>query len=181
MRTSSRSSSVVTRIVDHGGMTDRTLAFDAATDAAIDAELFSNRSQLSVARTLPIPFAAAVAGVVGLTRPPCPIDRRWHRDHTGPFDRSDLASARAHGRLPTGRRTTPIEIELAPWADGVTELVIRPDVRAPQRWSGRRRRRWYASAHAAADALRQQIIAAHPRVRHRRETDEIVVRRRLAG
>ena len=104
MRTSSRSSSVVTRTVDHGGMPDRTLAFDAATDAAIDAELFSNRSQLSVARTLPIPFAAAVAGVVGLTRPPCPIDRRWQRDSTGPFDRSDLASARAHGRLPTGRR-----------------------------------------------------------------------------
>ena len=181
MRTSSRSSSDVTRTVDHGGMPDRTFALDAGMDAAIDAELFSNRSQLSVARTLPIPFAAAVAGVVGLTRPPCPIDRRWQRDHTGPFDRSDLASARAHGRLPTGRRDTPIEIELAPWADGVTELVIRPDVRAPQRWSGRRRRRWYASAHAAADALRQQIIAAQPRVRHRRETDEIVVRRRLAG
>jgi hypothetical protein len=162
-------------------MPDHTLAFDAATTAAIDAELFSNRSQLAVARTLPIPFAAAVAGVVGLTRPPCPIDRRWQRDATGPFDRSDLASARAHGRLSTGRRATPIEIELAPWADGVTELVIRPDVRAPHRWSGRRRRRWYASAHAAADALRQQIIAAQPRVRHRRESDVIVARRRLAG
>ena len=162
-------------------MPDRTFALNAGMDAAIDAELFSNRTQLSVARTLPIPFAAAVAGVVGLTRPPCPIDRRWQRDTTGPFDRSDLASARAHGRLPTGRRDTPIEIELAPWADGVTELVVRPDVRAPQHWSGRRRRRWYAAAHAAADALRQQIIAAQPRVRHRRESDEIAVRRRLAG
>ena len=29
-----------------------------------------------------------------------------------------------------------IEIELAPWADAVSELVIRPDVRAPQHWSG---------------------------------------------
>ena len=74
MRTSSRSSSVVTRIVDHGGMPDRTLAFAAATDAAIDAELFSNRSQLSVARTLPIPFAAAVAGV-GRPHPPAVPDR----------------------------------------------------------------------------------------------------------
>jgi hypothetical protein len=185
MRMSSRSSSDVTRTVDHGPMHERTLASDAATDV----ELFCNRSQLAVARTLPIPFAAAVAAVVGLTRPPCPIDRRWLRDHTGPFDRSDLASARAHGRLPTGRRDTPIEIELAPWADGVTELVIRPDVRAPQRWSGRRRRRWYASAHAAADALRQQIIAAQPAVLRPRRVREqpqkvpgqLVVRRRLAG
>ena len=82
MRTSSRSSSDVTRTVDHDRMPDRTFALDAGMDAAIDAELFSNRSQLSVARTLPIPFAAAVAGVVGLTRPRGPIDRIWKRDDT---------------------------------------------------------------------------------------------------
>ena len=76
----------------------------------------------------------------GLTRPPLTLERRWQRDATGPFDRSDLAPARARGRLRRGPSRRSVEIELAPWADGVCELVIRPDVRAPHRWSGRRRR-----------------------------------------
>ena len=37
---------------------------------------------------------SAMAGVVSLPVPACPIDRRWQRDTNGPFDRSDLASAR---------------------------------------------------------------------------------------
>jgi hypothetical protein len=146
------------------------------------AWLFTDRTHLSVARTLPVPFAAAVAAAVGLTRPALPIERRWQRDATGPFDRSDIAAARACGRLVTGRRTVPVEIELAPWADGVTELVLRPDVRAPQRWSGRRRRMWYASAHTAADALRHQLLDAQPAaLRPRRIPERVVMRRCLAG
>jgi hypothetical protein len=144
--------------------------------------LLTDRSQLAVARTVPVPFAAAIAAAVALTRPPCTFDRQWRRDTTGPFDRSDLAAARATGLLQTGRRAVPIEIELAPWSNGSSELVIRPDVRAPHRWSGRRRRTWYAAAHAAADALRQQLIEAQPRsTRGRLLTDERVFVRRLAG
>ena len=146
------------------------------------AELFTDRTQLTVARTLPIPFAAAVAAAVGLTRPPLVIERRWQRDATGPFDRSDLAPARARGHLDAGRRVVPVEIELAPWADGRCELLIRPDVRAPQRWSGRRRRAWYASAHFAADALRHQLLDAQPAIfRTRRVSEFEIMRPRLAG
>jgi hypothetical protein len=146
------------------------------------AELFTDRTHLTVARNLPVPFAAAVAAAVGLTRPPLTLERRWQRDPTGPFDRSDLAPARARGRLDAGRRVVPVEIELAPWADGMCELLIRPDVRAPHRWSGRRRRVWYASAHSAADALRQQLLDAQPAIfRSRRVGEGQIVRHRLAG
>jgi hypothetical protein len=125
---------------------------------------WSDRTKLAVARTMPVPFAGAVAAAVGLTQPPFPIARRWRRDETGPFGRSDLAPARAHGtvQLARRRRSVPIEVELAPWDAGVTELVLRPVARAPHRWSGRRRRSWYASAHTAADAFRAQILAAQP-------------------
>jgi hypothetical protein len=146
------------------------------------AELFADRAQLAVARTLPVPFAASIAAAFGLTGPVLPIERRWQRDETGPFERSDLAAARARGQLNAGRRSVPVEIELAPWSNHMTELVIRPDVRAPHRWSGRRRRIWYAHAHAAADALRQQLLDAQPAIyRPRRASEHIVVRRRLAG
>jgi hypothetical protein len=131
------------------------------------AEHWSDRTKLAIARTMPVPFAGAVAAVVGLTHPPFPIERRWLRDETGPFGRGDLAPARAHGTLgleTARRRAVPVEVELAPWATSVTELVLRPVARAPHRWSGRRRRSWYASAHAAADALRRQILDAQPSV-----------------
>ncbi len=182
MPPTSRSSSGVTRAVEDGSMHD---GLSRAIPAIGDADVWADRSQLAVARTMPVPFAGAVAAAVGLTRPPCAIDRRWRRDTTGPFNRSDLASARSRGRVHTGRRVVPVEIELAPWADGVTELVIRPDVRAPHRWSGRRRRGWYAAVHPAADALRQQIVAAQPATSRScpaPPTREIAVsRHRLAG
>jgi len=147
-----------------------------------NASLFTDRAQLTVARTLPVPFAAAVAAAVGLTRPPLAIERRWQRDATGPFDRSDLAPARAHGRLDAGRRVVPVEVELAPWSDTMCELLIRPDVRAPHRWSGRRRRAWYAAAHFAADALRQQLLDAQPAILRTRRVNELeIFRPRLAG
>jgi hypothetical protein len=129
------------------------------------AELFTDRTQLTVARTLPVPFAGAIAAAVGLTRPPLDLERTWHRDLTGPLDRTDLAPARVRGRMQAGRRIVSVEIELAPWADGVCELLIRPDTRAPHRWSGRRRRTWYAAAHPVVDALRQQLLDAQPSVR----------------
>ncbi|MGH8977795.1 MAG: hypothetical protein ACRDV7_06940 [Acidimicrobiia bacterium] len=145
------------------------------------ASRYTDRSQLTVARTLPVPFAAAIAAAVTLTRPPLVLGRRWQRDTTGPFDRSDLAPARAPGRLLAGRRVVPVEVELAPWSESMCELLIRPDVRAPHRWSGRRRRNWYASAHSAADALRQQLLAAQPAVYRPRRTGPPTTRRRLAG
>jgi hypothetical protein len=140
---------------------------------------------------MPVSFAGAVAAALGLPRPPFAIDRRWQRDETGPFGRSDLASARAHGSIATerGRRSIPVEVELAPWAGCVTELVLRPSGRAPHHWSGRRRS-WYASAHTAVDALRRQIVAAQPSVfrpAHTRPPDDsfvvmfVVERNRLAG
>jgi hypothetical protein len=146
------------------------------------ASRYADRTQLAVARTLPVPFAAAVAAAVGLTRPPLRLEPRWRRDATGPFDRSDLAPARAAGRLHAGRRAVPVEVELAPWSGGMCELVIRPAVRAPHRWSGPRRRNWYAAAHAAADALRQQLLAAQPSVfRPPRTHERVILHRRLAG
>ena len=145
------------------------------------AELFTDRTQLAVTRTMPVPFAAAVAAAVGLTRPALELERRWQRDATGPFDRTDLAPARAHGRLAVERRAVPVEIELAPWEDGSSELLIRPGVRVPHRWSGRRRRHWYASAHLAADALRQQLLDAQPATLRPRGASAPFVLARRAG
>jgi hypothetical protein len=145
------------------------------------ASLFTNRTQLAVARIMPVPFAAAIAATISMDDAPFSMERRWQRDNTGPFDRSDLAPARTCGHLNTGRRAVSVEVELAPWAGGVTELVLRPNVRAPHRWSGRRRRTWYASAHAAADALRQRILDAQPATHRERMQAPIVARRRLAG
>jgi hypothetical protein len=146
------------------------------------AELFTDRTQLAVARTMPVPFAGAIAAAVGLARPPFPLYRRWERADTGLFDRSDLAPAQTCGYLKTGRRTVPVDMELTPWSRGITELVLRPNVRAPHRWSGRRRRMWYAAAHAAADALRQQLVDAQPSTQRGAPTQEVfAVRRRLAG
>jgi hypothetical protein len=171
MHLSSRGSIGVTRCREHGPVHDDSFA-----------EQFADRTQLAIARTLPVPFAAAIAAAVGLAPPVMPIERRWQRDATGPFERSDLAAARACGRLIVGRRRIPVEIELAPWSEHTTELVVRPDVRAPHRWSGRRRRTWYAHAHAAADALRQQLLDAQPAIyRPRRVAERLVERRRLAG
>ena len=62
---------------------------------------------------------------------------------------------RANARLmqPHGRRLAAVEIEISPWSEVDTELLIRPRARHPERWSGRRLRRYFAQAHRSADDL----------------------------
>jgi len=142
---------------------------------------FADRSRLSTARTMPVPFTGAIAAACTAPMPAgVQLESRWSRDATGPFGRSDLAPARAQGTLVVGRRTVAAEFELAPWSDQVTELTIRPAVRAPHRWSARRRRRGYSAAHAAADALRQRLVLAQPAPRRRPRT-RAPAAHRLAG
>jgi hypothetical protein len=125
--------------------------------------LLADRQQMAVARRVPLPFTAVVAGLVsrdapaGLVDDQLWLDRHWRRDETGPFGRSDLAPARALGTLRVGRRCVPVELEVAPWSDASTEVIVRPAARAAHHWSARRRRRWYPPAHAAVDALRKML------------------------
>jgi len=141
-------------------------------------ELLADRGQLSVARTLPIPLMSAIAAVAEASLPELHFEGHWRRDATGPLGRSDLAAARVPARL-AARRSTAVELELAPWSDHECELVVRPAGRAPHRWSARRRARWYADAHALADALRQQLLAT-PHAR-RMVPMQVAARTRLAG
>ena len=130
----------------------------------------ADTGQLAVARTMPVPFTAAIAAACDddVMAAVGPLDALWQRDRTGPFGRSDLAAARTRGTLSVGRRRVPVDIELAPWSNGATEIVLRPGGRAPHRWSGRRRQRWYEAAHTAADALRHEILAHQPSAVRRR-------------
>jgi hypothetical protein len=150
----------------------------------IQTGLLADTGQLAVARTMPVPFTAAIAAACDddVMAAVGPLDALWQRDRTGPFGRSDLAAARARGALTMGRRAIPVDIELAPWSNGATEIVLRPSGRATHRWSGRRRQRWYGVAHAAADALRHEILEHQPAAVRRRWIVDVDDRnRRLAG
>ena len=145
---------------------------------------FADTGQLAVARTMPVPFTAAIAAACNddVMDVVAPREGLWQRDATGPFGRSDLAAASTSGRLRVGRRAVRVDIQLAPWSDSVTELVLRPSARGVQHWSGRRRRLWYDAAHTAADALRHNILEQQPAsVRRRWVTEVADARRRLAG
>ena len=143
--------------------------------------LLADRQQLAVARRVPLPFTAVVAAVVSRDTPTgLVLDRHWRRDETGPFGRSDLAPARALGTLDVGRRRVPIELEVAPWSDTSTEVTLRPAARAADRWSGRRRRRWYPPAHAVVDALRQ-MLSPDPRDTYASRVAGVRQSKRLAG
>lgn len=109
----------------------------------------ADRANLSVARRVPLPVFAAVAAAP---------EYSWVRDEHGYMNRSDLATVRTRTRI----GSFDADIELTPWSATATELVLRPAARAPHRWSGRRRRRWYSAAHTAADALRHELLAARP-------------------
>ena len=89
------------------------------------------------------------------------VELPFRRDEWHPGGRPDLAAARAYGALygRSNRRVCPVEVELSPWSNAVTELSVRPAVRAPYRWSGRRIGRWFAHAHDAADTLRVELLA----------------------
>ncbi len=95
----------------------------------------------------------------------------WSRDETGPVGRPELATARARGELRALRgRAFPVDVELAPWSETTTELVLRPAVRSLHNWGGRRLRRWFDVAHATADVLRRELLVTEPADARRRHT-----------
>ena len=53
-----------------------------------------------------------------------------------------------------------MEIEIGPWSEVDIELLIRPRARHPERWSGRRLRRYFAQAHRSADDLTHLLCNA---------------------
>jgi hypothetical protein len=63
---------------------------------------------------------------------------------------------------PRGRRIAAVQVEIGPWSADDTELLLRPVARAPHLWSGHRLRRYFAAAHAAADALTALLLHGDP-------------------
>ena len=85
----------------------------------------------------------------------------FRRDEWHPLGRPELAPARTYGAIysRSNRRFCDVEVELSPWSRTVSELSVRPAVRSPYRWSGRKLDRWFTSAHAAADSLSAELLA----------------------
>jgi hypothetical protein len=85
----------------------------------------------------------------------------FRRDEWHPIGRPELAPLRTFGAIysRSNRRLCAVEVELSPWSGTVSELSVRPSVRSPYRWSGRKLERWFTSAHAAADSLRAELLA----------------------
>lgn len=94
-----------------------------------------------------------------------------------PFRRIDSYAEpvwRATGRLLDGRHHSlgGVEVEISAWSDIDTQLLIRPRAQRPDRWSGRRTRSYFASAHRSADGVvhllsRSPVVAeVEPDARH---------------
>jgi hypothetical protein len=58
-----------------------------------------------------------------------------------------------------GRRVAAVEIEVSMWSHDSTELALRPVARHPERWSGPRMKRYFALAHASADAVARLLAS----------------------
>lgn len=91
-----------------------------------------------------------------------------------PFEHRAWGAARPAERTATallqvGRAVEAIELEVGPWSTTATELRLRPVARHPERWSGRRARRYFARAHDTADAVVAWMEAAVPEVVRRDE------------
>ena len=80
----------------------------------------------------------------------------------GPFARRTIvglwgsgpAEREAPADLRTGRRVPErVDVELAPWARHTVEIRVRPRGRRPDRWTPRRRTRYFEHAHRAIDEL----------------------------
>ena len=56
-----------------------------------------------------------------------------------------------------GRALIALELEINVWAAEAIELVVRPRARHPQRWGGRKLRRYFDMAHASADLFTRVI------------------------
>jgi len=66
---------------------------------------------------------------------------------------------RANGRLVRrNRRVALVQVEISPWSDADTQLVLRPRASNPQRWSRRRLRRYFLLAHQCADDFAQLLV-----------------------
>lgn len=84
----------------------------------------------------------------------------------GPFERRTIVGPRgrspaereAPADLRTGRRCVErVVVELGPWAHHASELRVRPAVRRPEWWRGRRQMRYFDRGHAAIDALARAL------------------------
>jgi hypothetical protein len=118
--------------------------------------LFSDRQQLAVGRVVNTPVLIAIGRTPRRTGA-LNLEGMWVRDDTGPCGHPNLAGVRAPAALQVGRQSWSIEVELLPWSERATELVLRPTARRSFAWSARRRAHWYAAAHAAIDELRTRI------------------------
>jgi len=58
---------------------------------------------------------------------------------------------------PGWRPVAPVELEVSMWSHEATSLALRPAARHPERWSSRRLRRYFALAHAGADATARLV------------------------
>jgi hypothetical protein len=152
----------------------------------------TDRAQLCVARTLALPLAEAGAASASLRKGDEPqhaveLPKGGRIDVKLPFRRDawlwygaqELTPLRTPGALYTSsnRRICSVELELAAWSRQMSELSLRPAVRAPHSWGARRLRRWFTYAHAAADQLRADLLArgaARPVVHE--EPERIAVR-----
>lgn len=56
-----------------------------------------------------------------------------------------------------GRRVCGVEVELSSWSHTASEVAVRPTARRPNSWTSRKLRRYFASAHAAADLLGREL------------------------
>jgi hypothetical protein len=124
--------------------------------------LFADRQQLAVGRVINAPVLIAI-GRTPRRSGALNLKGMWVRDDTGPCGHPNLAGVRAPAVLRVGRRSWSIAVELSPWSERATELVLRPTARRASGWSARRRARWYTAAHAAVDELRK-LLATDERV-----------------
>jgi len=72
-------------------------------------------------------------------------------------------SAPASIRTRRGRTAMRFELEINEWDTSSTELLVRPRQGRPDRWSGRRMRKYFTYAHATADALTHLLHAQSAR------------------
>lgn len=101
------------------------------------------------------------SGVLRIDKPfsvmPSGPTRAWH------------TTGRLYGRGPRIVRYARVELEIAAWSDGASELRLIPIARHLTQWGTRRQRRYFRLAHAGADVVLELLTAA-VRSRHEEPT-----------